>query len=294
MLDIEAPIYYDKDAPFAPLDDPKKIENHYSDANIFPLKASPPLVADRQINMTVDFMENTDGLNHGVINDIPYLSPLVPSLNTLMTIEENLVNDTRVYGPQSQTIIADLNQVLEIVINNLDDGPHPFHLHGHSFQVIARGDGVYSKDTVIVEPINPTVRDTIVVTPEGYVVLRFRANNPGVWFFHCHVDWHLPAGLAATFITAPKLARQQFEALPDIMYDICTLSGLPAKGNAAGKKGLDLEGAPDGVRPIKNPLILGCIIATLVGISTIIWHVWVDPTSSQHEEEDEDQKRLLE
>lgn len=75
--------------------------------------------------MTVDFMENTDGLNHGVINGIPYLSPLVPSLNTLMTIEESLVNNTKVYGPQSQTIIAELNQVLEIVINNLDDGPHP-------------------------------------------------------------------------------------------------------------------------------------------------------------------------
>lgn len=107
------------------MDDPTKIENHYSDANIFPLKSAPPLVADRQINMTVDFMENTDGINHGVINDIPYLSPLVPSLNTMMTIEENFVNDTRVYGPQSQTIISELDQVLEIVINNLDDGPHP-------------------------------------------------------------------------------------------------------------------------------------------------------------------------
>lgn len=75
--------------------------------------------------MTVDFMENTDGLNHGVINDIPYLSPLVPSLNTLLTIEENLVNNSLVYGPQSQTIFAQLDQVIEIVINNLDDGPHP-------------------------------------------------------------------------------------------------------------------------------------------------------------------------
>lgn len=75
------------------------------------------------------------------------------------------------------------------------------------------------------------------------------------------------------------------------MYDLCTLSGLPAKGNAAGKQGLDLDGAPDGIRPIKSPLILGCIIATLVGISTIIWHVWVDPTNG----DDEDQKqRLLE
>jgi FtsP/CotA-like multicopper oxidase with cupredoxin domain len=28
----------------------------------------------------------------------------------------------------------------------------------------------------------------------GYVRLRFRANNPGFWLFHCHFDWHLPIG----------------------------------------------------------------------------------------------------
>lgn len=97
--------------------------------------------------------------------------------------------------------------------------------------------------------------------------------------------------MAATFITAPELARKSFSPLPQALYDLCTASGLPAKGNAAGKQGLDLDGAPDGIRPIKNPLIMGCIIATLVGISTIIWHVWVDP--GHDEEEHEDQKHLL-
>jgi iron transport multicopper oxidase len=158
------------------------------------------------------------------------------------------------------------------------------HLHGHVFQVIARGKGVMGASQEYPEPTNPTYRDTIGVPSEGYVVLRFRANNPGVWFFHCHVDWHVPAGLAATFITAPELALDTME-LPQNLIDICEASGQPARGNAAGKEGLDLDGAPDGIRPLQQKFVMGGLIATLVGISTIIWHVWVDPG---HEEDDED------
>lgn len=173
------------------------------------------------------------------------------------------------------------------------------HLHGHTFQVIARGKGLYTPETKITVPKNPTMRDTIGVPANGFTIIRFRANNPGVWFFHCHVDWHLPAGLAATFITAPKLARERFSPLPQFMHDICAGSGHPSSGNAAGKEGLDLVGAPDGVRPIQSPFVVGSIIATLVGLSTIIWHVWVDPGHDDEEEEhnennEEDQKPLLE
>lgn len=144
-------------------------------------------------------------------------------------------------------------------------------------------------------PKNPTYRDTIGVPSNGYVVLRFKANNPGVWFFHCHVDWHVPAGLAATFITAPRLARKNLSPLPQPLIDLCIASGLPAVGNAAGKKGLDLEGAPNGIYPVHSTFVLGCIIATLVGLSTIIWHVWVDPGHDDDEDENElDMQPLLE
>lgn len=288
-LNIEAPIYYDQSSPFAPRDDLSKLPNIYNDAFIFPLASESALVPDRQVNLTIDFVENTDGLNHGVINNIPYLPPLVPTLHTLLSIEEHLVDDIRVYGPQSVAYMYDLDQVIELVINNFDDGPHPFHLHGHVFQVIDRGEGTFITNSSVDNiPINPTYRDTIVVPGSGYVVLRFRANNPGVWFFHCHIDWHVPAGLAATFITAPRLAREKLSPLPQPLIDVCLASGLPAFGNAAGKKGLDLEGAPDGIRPVQNStFVLGCIIATLVGLSTIIWHVWVDPGHDDEDDEDD-------
>ncbi len=63
---------------------------------------------------------------------------------------------------------------------------HPMHLHGHSFQVIAIND----------RPLNGALRDTILVTPKTSVTVAFDANNPGLWFVHCHVLWHLEAGMA--------------------------------------------------------------------------------------------------
>lgn len=40
------------------------------------------------------------------------------------------------------------------------------------------------------------LRDTVQIPSRGYAVLRFRADNPGVWLFHCHILWHLATGMA--------------------------------------------------------------------------------------------------
>jgi FtsP/CotA-like multicopper oxidase with cupredoxin domain len=63
---------------------------------------------------------------------------------------------------------------------------HPMHFHGHSFQVIEING----------KPLNGPVRDTVLVTPKSSVTVVFGANNPGTWYVHCHVLWHLAAGMA--------------------------------------------------------------------------------------------------
>ncbi|MGB8889713.1 MAG: multicopper oxidase family protein [Candidatus Korobacteraceae bacterium] len=63
---------------------------------------------------------------------------------------------------------------------------HPMHLHGHSFQVVAINDRRF----------NGALRDTILVPGRNSVTVEFDANNPGLWFVHCHVLWHLEAGMA--------------------------------------------------------------------------------------------------
>jgi FtsP/CotA-like multicopper oxidase with cupredoxin domain len=99
---------------------------------------------------------------------------------------------------------------VDIILNNLDDGSHPFHLHGHSFYILAthrsdHGWGSYNPwsetaSNLAVEPVlnvkNPVRKDTVSVPRRGYAVIRFRADNEGVWMLHCHVLVHLGSGMA--------------------------------------------------------------------------------------------------
>jgi FtsP/CotA-like multicopper oxidase with cupredoxin domain len=45
-------------------------------------------------------------------------------------------------------------------------------------------------------PLNGALRDTILVPGKTSVTVVFDANNPGSWYLHCHVLWHLAAGMA--------------------------------------------------------------------------------------------------
>ena len=55
------------------------------------------------------------------------------------------------------------------------------------------GEGFYAGQPLSTRPI---LRDTVVVPVNSHLVVRFIANNPGMWFLHCHIDWHLVGGLA--------------------------------------------------------------------------------------------------
>ena len=78
---------------------------------------------------------------------------------------------------------------VELVLVNRTMMPHPMHLHGHEFQVVEI-DG---------KQFAGAVRDTVLVPPGRRVVIAFDANNPGLWAFHCHLLYHLEAGMFATF-----------------------------------------------------------------------------------------------
>jgi FtsP/CotA-like multicopper oxidase with cupredoxin domain len=66
--------------------------------------------------------------------------------------------------------------------------PHPIHLHGHDFFVLAQGSGSYSSDTTL-NLENPPRRDTAMLPASGYLVMAFETDNPGAWLMHCHIGW---------------------------------------------------------------------------------------------------------
>ncbi|KAF8491425.1 multicopper oxidase, partial [Gautieria morchelliformis] len=83
------------------------------------------------------------------------------------------------------------NEVVELHVHSWDAGNHPFHLHGHKFQVVYKSTDVTSDDPSLNPPVgpegqaNPMCRDMIKVPSLGTAFLRIRADNPGAWLFHC-------------------------------------------------------------------------------------------------------------
>ncbi|KMT05369.1 hypothetical protein BVRB_7g175010 [Beta vulgaris subsp. vulgaris] len=108
------------------------------------------------------------------------------------------VSGTKVYklkfGTTVQIVLQDTN------ISTIED--HPMHLHGYQFFVVGSGKGNFdpNRDPARFNLVDPTIRNTIGTSPGGWVAIRFIADNPGVWFMHCHIDLHLTWGLAMVFL----------------------------------------------------------------------------------------------
>lgn len=78
-------------------------------------------------------------------------------------------------------------------------------------------------------------RDTVKVPSGGAIVLRFVANNPGVFLFHCHIDWHVESGLTVTFIEAPLQLQKIFpQGVLGLQRGMCKKAGIPTDGNCSG------------------------------------------------------------
>ncbi|KAL9048532.1 MAG: hypothetical protein Q9206_005983 [Seirophora lacunosa] len=281
-------LVYDKAAP---LPTPAFIESFepFDDFTLVPYDREPIFDnVDYSFNLDVKMDNLGDGANYAFFNDLTYVRPKVPTLYSALT-SGNMATDAAIYGENTIPFILEKNKVVEIVLNNMDPGKHPFHLHGHAFQTVVRSaeeTGVYVNNETF--PEFPMRRDTVMVRPNGNVVLRFRADNPGtspsflyralnnrftdtrnqgIWLFHCHIEWHVASGLMATMVEAPLELQQQLSlaqspyaspnasalAIPTSHIQACTKQDIPIAGNAAGNTEdlLNLEG--ENVPPARLP-----------------------------------------
>lgn len=78
-------------------------------------------------------------------------------------------------------------------------GAHPIHLHGHDYYVLAQGPGTFD-NSVTLKTKNPPRRDTAVLPANGYLVMAWKTDNPGIWLMHCHIGWHTSMGFAVQFL----------------------------------------------------------------------------------------------
>lgn len=183
--------------------------------------------------LNFDYCRDINNYPRACFNGETFIGQTVPTLYSALSLGENNT-EVAAYGPVGAFTVA-YGEVLEIVINNRDAAIHPFHLHGHQFQMIDRprsNAGNWSASRNVVIPDHPPRRDTIAVYANSYAVLRIVADNPGVYLFHCHVEWHVEMGLSATLIEAPE--RLLNYTIPQDHIDVCEAQGIPTSGNAAG------------------------------------------------------------
>lgn len=99
------------------------------------------------------------------------------------------------------------NTTVDIILQNANtmnpnnSETHPWHLHGHDFWVLGYGSGKFDiyKDPKKYNLVDPIEKNTVPVHPFGWTALRFVANNPGVWAFHCHIESHFYMGMGVVF-----------------------------------------------------------------------------------------------
>ncbi|XP_047324937.1 laccase-14-like [Impatiens glandulifera] len=105
----------------------------------------------------------------------------------------------------TSAVVLEYNSTVELVIQGtslVGAADHPVHLHGYSFYVVGWGFGNFNKtqDPLHYNLIDPPIQNTATVPRNGWVAIRFRANNPGVWFMHCHLELHSSLGMDMVWI----------------------------------------------------------------------------------------------
>ncbi|KAJ3283504.1 ferroxidase fet3 [Blyttiomyces sp. JEL0837] len=234
----------------------------------------------QQVYLGVSFQIMSDGSNHGTFNNIVYTRPNVPTLFTALTVGDEYVENPAVYGTNTNPYVLGHMNVIEVVIDNFDGGSHPFHLHGHVFQIVELNEDHAYDPTNVTENPFPVRRDTVTIPGGGYVIIRFVADNPGVWLLHCHIEWHFEAGLVTTFVEAPKQIKNS--SWPDVVFfEQCGMQGIPVTGNAAGNQGFDMKnyvGGPGmlvwGQTKVFWESVFGCAVASVIGVVSVVWYAW--------------------
>ncbi|CAL9002576.1 unnamed protein product [Prunus brigantina] len=114
----------------------------------------------------------------------------------------------------TKVVVLPFNTSVELVLQDtsiIGAESHPLHLHGFNFFVVGFGSGNFDpkNDPKKYNLVDPAERNTVGVPSGGWVAIRFLADNPGVWFMHCHLEVHTSWGLKMAWVVLDGKRRNQ-------------------------------------------------------------------------------------
>jgi len=129
---------------------------------------------------------------------------------------------------ETDKILIKKGENIRITLYNGSMMRHPMHLHGHDFRII-NGQEEFAP-----------LKNVMDLMPMETNIIEFNANVEGDWFFHCHILYHMMAGMGRVFtyenqapnplIPNPKLAQRKLFA-DDRAFHIMAENDFATNGN---------------------------------------------------------------
>ncbi|EPE36211.1 Cupredoxin [Glarea lozoyensis ATCC 20868] len=216
-------------------------------SSFIPVESNPtPVFADHSYYLRSNLEIGDWRLQRGFFNSSTFRPNLQQptlhrSVEGLSSRNESFTTSSGINGPN--TLAYDIKndfliqhngiQVVDLIIQNFDEGNHPMHLHGHKFWVLGQGHGMFpgyeglklaSEGKGLLPgqegALDTRIRRDVASTEGfGWLAIRFVADNPGVWAFHCHMAWHSEAGLSMQFLSRVEDVAQW--SIPEANLDLC-------------------------------------------------------------------------
>ena len=160
----------------------------------FPVGPGVDMIAPAPVDRVGDPGIGLDDVGHRVLNyrDLVSLQPRTDTRAPTRLIEIHLTGnmerfmwslDGEKLSENPEPYRFALNERVRLRLVNDTMMTHPMHLHGHFIELV-NGHGNH-------QPLKHTVR----VLPGGFVDLDLTADAPGDWAFHCHLLYHMHAGM---------------------------------------------------------------------------------------------------
>ncbi|XP_074657254.1 uncharacterized protein LOC141910414 [Tubulanus polymorphus] len=200
----------------------------------YPPVAAPALTPDSPDDIFLNFGKPGYGNKEGPhsINGIKFVFPktsLLTNPNSGLTDCDPMKCGSQQLCSCTHHLHIRKDSTIQMVFMSMGKGKgkHPIHLHGHHFSVLkyglpvldSKGKNIRQNPDIACDGDfcnkgkwansswggdnipglnlnNPPQKDTIFIPKGGYAVIRFKADNPGVWFLHCHIEEHLADGMA--------------------------------------------------------------------------------------------------
>ena len=160
------------------------------------------MIAPHPVDRTGDRGIGLEDVGHKVltyrdlVNLYPNSDKRAPTRNVEIHLTGNMERfmwsiDGEKFSQNPEPIRFERNERVRLTMINDTMMTHPMHLHGHFFEIVNGHHG------------NQPLKHTIMVLPGGKVSVDLTADAPGDWAFHCHLLYHMHAGMMRVVTVRP-------------------------------------------------------------------------------------------